>query len=88
MNETGYFHYILLLILLGFSLGTSGRSQIIINSNISRNYKTEPGRQEWITVIEYVFADGSYIEPLIIYKGENLFSDWISKDQFRKLAFF
>jgi hypothetical protein len=61
-------------------LGTSGRSQVIINSNIRRNYKAEPGRQEWITVIECICADGSHIEPLIIYKGETLSSDWISTD--------
>lgn len=61
-------------------MGTSGRSQVIINTATRRNYKAEPGRQEWITVIECVCADGSFIEPSIIYKGENLSTDWIPKD--------
>ena len=59
-------------------MGTSGRAQVIINSTTRRNYKAEPGRQEWITVLECVCADGSSIEPLIIYKGENFNSQWIS----------
>jgi DDE superfamily endonuclease len=61
-------------------LGTSGRSRVIINTAVPQNYKAEPGRQEWITVIECVCADGSSIEPLIIFKEENLSSGWILAD--------
>src|SRR5947207_1894088 len=61
------------LLMLGFSLGTSERSQVIINFTTRGNYKSEPGRQEWISIC----ADENCIEPLIIYKGENFSIDWI-----------
>ena len=37
----------------------------------------QPGRQEWVTVIECISAAGTKIEPYVIFKGANLISSWL-----------
>jgi hypothetical protein len=41
------------------------------------SYIAQPGRQEWVTVIECISASGASIPPYVIFKGENLISSWI-----------
>jgi hypothetical protein len=53
---------------------------VIVNQATRGNYKSEPGRQEWATVIECISADGVAIPPLIIFKGETLSTTWIPKN--------
>lgn len=50
---------------------------VIIDTNVEQNYQTEPGRQEWVTVVECICANGTSIPPLIIFKGENVSDSWI-----------
>lgn len=33
-------------------------------------YQAQPGRQEWVTAVECIYADGASFPPLIIFKGE------------------
>jgi len=56
----------------GFSIGKIEATRIIINSKIRAAYQAQPGRQEWVSIIECICADGSAISPLVIFKGENL----------------
>ena len=56
----------------GFSIGTIEAMHVIINSKIQQNYQAQPGRQEWVTSIECICADGTAIPPLIVFRGENL----------------
>lgn len=63
----------------GFGIGTKGTSHVIIDSRVKTAYQAQPGRQEWVTVIECICADGSSIPPLIIFKGENICKNWIPK---------
>src|SRR5436190_22530463 len=56
----------------GFAIGDVEASQCIINTTIHQKFQAKPGRQEWITAVECVCADGSFIPLLIILKGENL----------------
>ena len=65
----------------GCAIGTIESSQIVINKNLEMKYQAEPGRQEWVTIIECICGDGSSIAPLIIFKGENLSYNWISKEK-------
>ena len=62
---------------IGFAIGTRGRGYVIVSSNQKQTYQAQPGRQEWVTVIECICADGTSIQPLIIFKGVNLQSGWI-----------
>ena len=61
----------------GFSIGKIEATHIIINSKIREAYQAQPGRQEWVSIIECICADGSAISPLVIFKGENLSQTWI-----------
>jgi hypothetical protein len=61
----------------GSSIGTLQRKHVIVNKMEQAQGKIEPGRQEWVTVVECICADGSSIPPLIIFKGENFNCQWI-----------
>jgi len=61
----------------GFAIGDIEASQRIINATIRQAFQVKPGRQEWVTAIECVCADGTSLPPLIIFKGENLSRQWI-----------
>jgi len=62
---------------IGFAVGESQSSYVVVDSTLRRKYQAEPGRQEWVTVIECACADGSSIPPMVIFKGENLMSSCI-----------
>ena len=61
----------------GFAIGDVEPSRRIINTKIREHFQAKPGRQEWVTVVECICADGSVISPLIIFKAENLSREWI-----------
>lgn len=54
----------------GFSIGTVEASKIIINKQILEYYQAHPGRQEWVTFIECICGDGTFIPPLFIFRAE------------------
>src|SRR5438105_14409746 len=57
----------------GFAIGTVEQSVTIINAEIrTRLQKANPGRQEWVTSVECISADGTALPPLIIFKAKNL----------------
>ena len=56
----------------GSALGTVNATRVIIDKSVGSEYQKEPGRQEWITVIECICADGTTIAPMVIFKGESL----------------
>lgn len=57
----------------GFAIGEKEPGRVIINANIRQKFQAKPGRQEWVTVVECVCADGSHVPPLVIFKAENLY---------------
>ena len=61
----------------GFSIGSINATHIIINKQLRIKYQAQPGRQEWVSVIECICADGTAIPPLVVFRGENLSSSWI-----------
>ena len=61
----------------GFSIGEIEASRRIIDARIRQQYQAKPGRQEWVTSVECICADGTSISPLIIFKAENLSHQWI-----------
>jgi hypothetical protein len=71
----------------GFGVGTSQTSFVVVDSRLRRKYQAEPGRQEWVTVVECVCADGDLIPPLVIFKGENLSTSWIPRELQNKWHF-
>ena len=64
----------------GFGVGKRKKMQVVIDTDVKQSYQGEPGRQEWVTVMDCICADGSSISPLIIFKGENLSKSWLPKE--------
>jgi hypothetical protein len=62
---------------IGFAIGTSQSSFVVVDSCLCWKYQAEPGHQEWVTVVECICANGGLIPPLVIFKGENLLTSWI-----------
>jgi len=61
----------------GFAIGEVEPSRRIVNTKIREYFQAKPGRQEWVTAVECICADGSVLPPLIIFKAENLSRQWI-----------
>ena len=61
----------------GFSIGTMESTRIIIDSILCTKYQTHPGRQEWVSMVECVCANGTILPPLRIFKGKNVLQSWI-----------
>src|SRR5579859_37208 len=64
----------------GFSIGTLQHCKVIINKEMRRQFQAQPGRQEWVSIVECISGDNTVLPPLIIYKGETLFTSWIPSD--------
>ena len=45
-----------------------------------KRYQASLDRQEWVTAIECVCANGTDIAPLIILKGNNFVANWVPHD--------
>jgi Tc5 transposase DNA-binding domain len=61
----------------GFAIGSNMAACVIINSQIRSQFQAQPGRQEWVTVVECICGDGSVIDPLVIFRGTNLNTEWL-----------
>jgi DDE superfamily endonuclease len=68
----------------GFSIGNIQGAYVVVNKELQTKYQVHPGRQEWVTALECVCADGGKIPPFIILKGKNLSSSWIPKESLGK----
>ena len=62
----------------GFSIGTIEASRVIINASVRQKFQAQPGCQEWVTSVECICADGTALDPLIIFRGENTSQHWLS----------
>jgi len=63
----------------GFSIGCIKAAKVVVNKTLKTKRQAHPGRQEWLSVIEFVCADGNAIPPFIIFKGKNVSLSWIPK---------
>jgi hypothetical protein len=61
----------------GSSIGTIQEGHVIIDTTAQIKYALEIGRQEWVTCIECICADGSSLSPMIIFKGTKPLKKWI-----------
>ena len=61
----------------GFAIGEKEAGRCIINAQVRQKFQAKPGRQEWVSVVECVCADGSVVPPLVIFRAENLSRQWI-----------
>ena len=66
--------------IIGCSIGTTQTSNVVVDTVIDQIYEAQPGRQEWITVIECISAIGEKIPPYVIFKGQNLMTSWFPQN--------
>lgn len=67
-------------LIIGSSIGTCQGTNVVIDTSVKQAYTAQPGRQEWVTVIECISATGTKISPYVIFKGKNVVSSWLPKD--------
>jgi len=56
----------------GFSIGSIKATRVIIDKTQRSRYAAQPGRQEWVSVIECISMDGTAMPSFIIFKGKTL----------------
>ncbi|EIW67026.1 hypothetical protein TREMEDRAFT_15754, partial [Tremella mesenterica DSM 1558] len=60
----------------GFGIGTTQASRVLAvfegDGIRGKAWKTSPGRQEWVTIIECISADGEALPPMVIFKGNRV----------------
>src|SRR5271169_6251117 len=61
----------------GFNIGVIQVGCRVMDSRCNINYSKQPGRHEWVTVLECICVDGTAISPLVIFKAEKLISNCI-----------
>ena len=66
---------------IGFSIGTEECSRvIIIQGALQTRYKTHQGRQERISVVEFICADGSTVPPLFLFEIEGVHVNLVTEE--------
>ena len=71
----------------GFSIGTMESTRIIIDSTLRTKHQAHPGRQEWISIVECICADGTIIPLLTIFKSQNVLQNWVPNEVLDKWFF-
>ncbi|EDN97448.1 hypothetical protein SS1G_11973 [Sclerotinia sclerotiorum 1980 UF-70] len=71
----------------GFGIGNTQSTCIIVDSTQKSNWKVTAGKQEWITVFEYVNTIGKALLSIIIFKAQSTNSTWIPKDMSQSWQF-
>lgn len=61
----------------GFAIGNIEALKVIINANIQQKFQAKWSRQEWITSIECICTNGTFVPPLLIFKGKTVLQGWI-----------
>jgi hypothetical protein len=68
MNETG------------LAMGLCANGYVVSGKGKRRVYVKAPQNREWVSIIEAISATGRSIQPLVIFKGQNLQSTWFPAD--------
>jgi DDE superfamily endonuclease/Tc5 transposase DNA-binding domain len=64
----------------GFGIGELAKSHVIIDKTLRTRLQAKPGRQEWVSIIECICANGTIIPPFTIFKGEKPLKEWIPSE--------
>ena len=65
----------------GFSIGSTQAGYVIVDDTVQSQFQAQPGRQEWVTILECICGDGSVVAPLVIFKGENGSTGWAQSSE-------
>jgi hypothetical protein len=64
-----------------FAIGEIEATKTIINADLRQKFQAKPGRQEWVTSVECICADGTSIPPLIIFRGKSMQHQYIPSNR-------
>ena len=64
----------------GWCLGTQNNQMVLGSNRTKRVYKKSPEAREWVSVIECIYADGTSIQPVTIFKGKSCQSTWFEEE--------
>jgi hypothetical protein len=56
----------------GLGLGVCENSKVLGSSGKKRTYVATPENREWVSTLECISAGGWKIDPMVIFKGQNL----------------
>lgn len=60
----------------GFAVGTTQSTRIIVNLTQKSSWKVTPGKQEWVTAIEFIDVSGGALSLMVIFKAQDAPSNW------------
>ena len=63
----------------GFVLGQSLRCRVVCRRGRKNPKYVQPGSREMVTVIETICADGTALQPFLIYKGKQHLAGWYAE---------
>jgi hypothetical protein len=66
----------------GLAIGSTQGAYVIIDAGSQSAFQAQPGQQEWVTVVEYIYGNGSVIDPLVIFRGTNLNIEWLVSKEY------
>jgi len=64
----------------GFNIGDYEARNVVVDTSVQSHYQAQSGRQEWVTTVECICVDGSWVPPLVIFTGETFVKQWVPKD--------
>ena len=63
----------------GFAIGSMESTRAIVDTSVRTQWQAIPGRQEWISIVECICADGMVLDPFVIFKGKTVLNKWIPR---------
>ena len=61
-----------------FSIGTIQATYVIVSLKANSRFQANSGRQKWAIAMEAICVNGSAISSVVIFKGEQFNTSWVS----------
>ena len=65
----------------GLALGLCANQTVVGTTATKRTIVARPQNREWVSIVEYIAADGSVLDPLVIFKGLHVQQQWFIPGQ-------
>lgn len=60
----------------GIALGLAGKIPVVGPAGQNIQHKQQDGEREIVTVMETICADGTFLRPTVVFKGQHLLKKW------------
>ena len=67
----------------GFILGSGARTKVLVRAphREADRQRREAGNRDFVTVVDTVNAEGTWLDPLVIFKAKHLQEDWLGSNR-------